>query len=43
MADNIFDKTYASSYVIRRSASEAMPTYLAGNGRSFFGGVKYNF
>lgn len=43
MADNIFDKTYASSYAIRRSATVAMPTYLPGNGRSFFGGLRYAF
>lgn len=43
MADNLFDKTYASSYVIRRSATVAMPTYLPGNGRSVFGGIRYVF
>lgn len=43
MADNLFDKTYASSYVIRRAATAAMPTFLSGNGFSMFGGVSYRY
>lgn len=42
-ADNLTDKTYASSYVIRRTATAAMPTFLSGNGRSIVGGVSYRF
>ena len=42
-ADNITDKTYASSYVIRRTATVAMPTFLSGNGRSIVGGITYQF
>lgn len=42
-ADNLTDKTYASSYVIRRSATSAMPTFLSGNGRSVVGGLTYRF
>lgn len=42
-ADNITDKTYASSYVIRDRATDAMPTFLSGNGRSFSAGLSYKF
>lgn len=42
-ADNVFDKTYASSYVIRNTATLAMPTFLSGNGRSVSAGLSYKF
>lgn len=42
-ADNIFDKTYASSYVIRNTGTLAMPTFLSGNGRSVSAGLSYKF
>jgi len=43
LADNLSDKIYASSYVIRRTATVAMPTFLSGNGRSVYGGISYKF
>lgn len=42
-ADNLTDKTYASSYAIRNSATAAMPIFLPGNGRAFSAGVTYRF
>ncbi|WZB68890.1 TonB-dependent receptor [Achromobacter xylosoxidans] len=42
-ADNLTDKTYASSYAIRNSATAAMPIFLPGNGRAFSAGVAYRF
>jgi len=42
-ADNLTDKTYASSYVIRRTATAAMPTFLSGNGRSIVAGLSYRY
>ncbi|NYT24700.1 TonB-dependent receptor [Alcaligenaceae bacterium] len=42
-ADNLTDKTYASSYVIRQTATAAMPTFLSGNGRSIVGGLTYRY
>lgn len=42
-ADNLTDRTYASSYVIRRSATAAMPTFLSGNGRSIVAGLSYRY
>jgi iron complex outermembrane receptor protein len=42
-ADNLTDKTYASSYAIRNTATPAMPIFLPGNGRSFSAGVAYRF
>lgn len=42
--DNIADKTYASSYVIRNDVAMAnAPTYLPGNGRSVMAGFRYKF
>lgn len=41
--DNLTDKIYASSYVIRGTATPAMPTFLTGNGRSIVGGITYRF
>ncbi len=42
-ADNLTDKTYASSYAIRNTATPAMPIFLPGNGRAFSAGVAYKF
>ncbi|MBR8657150.1 TonB-dependent receptor [Achromobacter sp. Marseille-Q0513] len=42
-ADNLTDKTYASSYAIRNSATAAMPIFLPGNGRAFSAGLTYRF
>ncbi|MNT87857.1 TonB dependent receptor [compost metagenome] len=42
-ADNLTDKTYASSYAIRNTATVAMPVFLPGNGRSLSAGVAYRF
>ena len=41
--DNLLDKRYASSYVIRNSATPNMPTFLSGTGRSFSAGVSFKF
>lgn len=41
--DNLTDKTYASAFVIRNTASAADPTFLPGNGRSVTAGVNYRF
>lgn len=41
--DNLTNKTYASSYVIRNVGTAAMPTYLPGNGRSLSAGLTYKF
>lgn len=43
VADNLTDKVYASSYVIRRTATPAMPTFLPGNGRSLMAGLSYRY
>ncbi|SHH16940.1 TonB-dependent receptor family protein [Pollutimonas bauzanensis] len=43
VADNLSDKIYASSYVIRNTGTAAMPTFLSGNGRSVAAGVNYRF
>lgn len=42
-ADNLTDKTYASSYAIRNTATPAMPIFLPGNGRAFSAGLAYKF
>lgn len=43
-ADNIADKIYASSYVIRDNVNlPNQPTYLSGNGRNFTAGLSYLF
>ncbi|MBK1780076.1 TonB-dependent receptor [Advenella sp. WQ 585] len=42
-ADNLTDNTYASSYVIRNTATAMMPTFLTGNGRSVSGGISFKF
>ncbi|ALX82771.1 hypothetical protein APT56_06080 [Achromobacter denitrificans] len=42
-ADNLTDKTYASSHAIRNSATAAMPIFLPGNGRAFSAGVTFRF
>lgn len=42
-ADNLTNKTYASSYAIRNTATPAMPIFLPGNGRAFSAGVAYKF
>ncbi|MEP9319809.1 TonB-dependent receptor [Pseudomonas sp. LABIM340] len=41
--DNLADKTYASSYVIRNRADASQPTFLSGNGRSLSVGAEYAF
>ncbi|SDN91345.1 TonB-dependent receptor family protein [Pseudomonas jinjuensis] len=41
--DNLADKTYASSYVIRNRADASQPTFLSGNGRSLSVGMDYRF
>jgi iron complex outermembrane receptor protein len=42
--DNIADKIYASSYVIRNNVGMPnQPTFLPGNGRSFTAGLSYLF
>ncbi|TLX70099.1 TonB-dependent receptor [Pseudomonas nicosulfuronedens] len=41
--DNLADKTYASSYVIRNRADASQPTFLSGNGRSLSVGAAYAF
>jgi iron complex outermembrane receptor protein len=41
--DNLADKTYASSYVIRNRADASQPTFLSGNGRSLTVGAEYAF
>lgn len=42
-ADNLTDKTYASSYAIRNTATPEMPIFLPGNGRAFSAGLEYRF
>lgn len=42
-ADNLTNKTYASSYAIRNTATPAMPIFLPGNGRAFSAGLAYKF
>lgn len=42
-ADNLLNKKYASSYVIRNTATPNMPTFLSGTGRSFSAGVNFKF
>lgn len=44
-ADNLFDKTYASSYLIRGKypANSMAPGFLPGSGRSVSAGVRYLF
>ncbi|MFC3337369.1 TonB-dependent receptor family protein [Paracandidimonas soli] len=44
-ADNIFDKTYASSHLIRAKypATPGAPGFLPGTGRSFSAGLSYRF
>lgn len=42
-ADNLTNKTYASSYAIRNTATPAMPIFLPGNGRAYSAGVAYRF
>jgi iron complex outermembrane receptor protein len=42
-ADNLTDRTYASAFVIRSTATAAMPTFLSGNGRSVNAGLRYHF
>lgn len=42
-ADNLTDETYASAFVIRNAATEALPTFLPGNGRSLTAGISYKF
>ena len=44
-ADNLFDKTYASSHLIRGKypATPGAPGFLPGNGRSFSAGLSYRF
>lgn len=42
-ADNLTDKTYASSYAIRNTATAAMPIFLPGNGRALSAGLAYRF
>lgn len=41
--DNLADKNYASSYVIRNRADASQPTFLSGNGRSLSVGAEYAF
>ncbi len=43
LGDNLADKVYASSYVIRNRADASQPTFLSGNGRSLSVGAKYSF
>jgi len=42
-ADNLTDKTYASSYAIRNTATPDMPIFLPGHGRAFSAGLEYRF
>jgi iron complex outermembrane receptor protein len=42
-ADNLSNRTYASAFVIRNTGTEAMPTFLSGNGRSVSAGINYRF
>ncbi len=42
-ADNLSNRTYASAYVIRNTGTQAMPTFLSGNGRSVSAGINYRF
>ncbi len=42
-ADNLLNKKYASSYVIRNTATPNMPTFLSGNGRSVSAGLTFKF
>ncbi|HGM8565015.1 TPA: hypothetical protein ACKQNB_004316 [Pseudomonas aeruginosa] len=43
LGDNLADKVYASSYVIRNRADASQPTFLSGNGRSLSVGAEYSF
>ena len=42
-ADNVTDKRYASTFVIRNRATPEQPGYLQGLGRSFTAGLSYQF
>ena len=42
-ADNVTDRRYASSYVIRNQATLAQPGYLPGVGRSVSAGLTWRF
>ena len=42
-ADNLTDRRYASSYVIRRQAAPGQPTFLQGVGRNATVGVTWRF
>lgn len=41
--DNLTDKRYASSYVIRNRSTSEQPSFLPGNGRSVSTGITYQF
>lgn len=41
--DNLTDKRYASSYVIRNKSAPQQPSFLPGNGRSVSTGITYQF
>ncbi|QLF95026.1 TonB-dependent receptor [Pseudomonas sp. ABC1] len=41
--DNLTDKTYASTFVIRNRADASQPTFLSGSGRSLSAGLNYSF
>ena len=43
MIDNLTDKNYISSFVIRANSNSALPTVLPGNGRSFNLGLNISF
>lgn len=42
-AENLADRVYAASYVVRSEADPALPTYFPGNGRSLSSGFSYQF